>query len=104
MPHQVIAHLRDITVAPGKAYPALAFSPQLTEGIHRLCRYCLTPSGSSLKRKLTGTDFRSNALFQYMHILYNFCSLVKGFVFPRTGTAPRETTYTAMGGEKHDII
>ena len=29
------AHPRKITVAPGKAYTAEAFSPQLTEGIHR---------------------------------------------------------------------
>jgi hypothetical protein len=49
-PHKVPTHLCEITVATGKAYAAQAFSPQLTEGIHRTLHCCLTPTGSSLKR------------------------------------------------------
>lgn len=73
---------RDITVAPGKAYTAKAFSPQLTKGIRRFMRYCFAPNNSSLKRPKTVTGFRSNALI-YDNIFYrkNSCLSSLNIIF-----------------------
>ena len=36
-PHKVPIHPRNVTVATGKAYTDKPFSPQLAEGIRRIC-------------------------------------------------------------------
>ena len=74
-------HLCEITVATGKAYTAQAFSPQLTEGIRRTVHYCLTPTGSSLKRTEERLLISAQTLSEcYSGIIMSFFLFVKTFV------------------------
>ena len=71
----------DVTVAPGKAYTTrTVFSPQLTEGIHRISVTVLHRPTALCTHRTTDTGFRSNAFsVRTLFIVSNKFAFVKPF-------------------------